>query len=55
MRKQIASPLQPARHCHAALRAIARRAVALTRRMAKPAPLADDRPLDERVRLSGEW
>lgn len=53
MRNRIASPSDV--RCHAALRFLLLRAATLARRAARKHPPADPRPLDERVRASGEW
>lgn len=53
MRHRIAS--LPSARCSAALRFLMQRAAALAHRTAPKHPPADPRPLDERVRASGEW
>jgi hypothetical protein len=53
MRNRIAS--LPSARCTAALRFLMLRAAAVERRAARKHPPADPRPLDERVRASGEW
>jgi hypothetical protein len=54
MRKNIARQL-PARPRHVAVRALARCFTVLQRVVARRVEPADPRPLDQRVRESGEW
>jgi hypothetical protein len=54
MRKNFARQM-PAQPRHAAVRALARCFSVLKRAVARRAEAADPRPLDQRVRESGEW